>query len=382
MNVRIFVSLAGLLLMCGVAKGQSTRQESASVCTSIPQDTLLFHFAPTEHPIFRSNYKKNAAAIRSLSTWIRTYRSQIETGDLKLRVTGFCNSQATPSQNLATAKELSNQVKSYFIIHEEMREAYFHTTNHPTSWPGTRDIVTAVRLVPGEKATAALMPAPQPETPASRPVAEAEPIAEAPAEEPVEEPAPSAPVATQEAATDPVDSPAAVLASDQTPSRYTWAIKTNVAYLAATVANLGVEFGFGDHYSIDLPVIYSPYTVARDYRLRFLAIQPEFRYWLDRPMKGHFFGVHLNIGAFNIAVDNQTRYQSPDGFYGAGISYGYMLPFARHWAAEFTIGAGYVHTEYDAYYNIPNGARFEKGVPYDYWGLTKVGIGLVYKFGK
>lgn len=36
MNVRLFVSLAGLLLMCGVAKGQSTRQESASVCTSIP----------------------------------------------------------------------------------------------------------------------------------------------------------------------------------------------------------------------------------------------------------------------------------------------------------------------------------------------------------
>lgn len=67
---------------------------------------------------------------------------------------------------------------------------------------------------------------------------------------------------------------------------YRWAIKTNVAYLAATVANLGVEYSFGDHYSIDLPIIYSPYTVARDYRLRFLAVQPEFRYWLKAPMKG------------------------------------------------------------------------------------------------
>lgn len=100
---------------------------------------------------------------------------------------------------------------------------------------------------------------------------------------------------------------------------YRWAIKTNVAYLAATVANLGVEYSFGDHYSIDLPIIYSPYTVARDYRLRFLAVQPEFRYWLKAPMKGHFFGVHLNIGAFNIAVDNKNRYQSPDGFYGVGV---------------------------------------------------------------
>lgn len=163
---------------------------------------------------------------------------------------------------------------------------------------------------------------------------------------------------------------------------YRWAIKTNVAYLAATVANLGVEYSFGDHYSIDLPIIYSPYTVARDYRLRFLAVQPEFRYWLKAPMKGHFFGVHLNIGAFNIAVDNKNRYQSPDGFYGVGLSYGYVLPFARHWAAEFTVGAGYVHTKYDTYYNIPNGARFEKERAYNYWGLTKVGINLLYRFGK
>lgn len=163
---------------------------------------------------------------------------------------------------------------------------------------------------------------------------------------------------------------------------YRWAVKTNVAYLAATVANLGVEYSFGDHYSVDLPVIYSPYTVARKYRLRFLAIQPEFRYWLKTPMQGHFFGVHLNIGAFNIAVNKEKRYQSPDGFYGAGLSYGYALPFARHWAAEFTLGAGYVHTKYDTYYNIPNGARFEKGQSYNYWGLTKVGINLVYRFGK
>ena len=170
--------------------------------------------------------------------------------------------------------------------------------------------------------------------------------------------------------------------SDPVRPSYRWAVKTNVAYLAATVANLGVEYSFGKHYSVDLPIIYSPYTVARDYRLRFLAIQPEFRYWLKKPMEGHFFGVHLHIGAFNIAVDDRNRYQSPDGFYGAGLSYGYVLPFARHWAAEFTVGAGYVHTKYDTYYNIPNGARFEKGRSYNYWGLTKVGINLVYRFGK
>ena len=133
---------------------------------------------------------------------------------------------------------------------------------------------------------------------------------------------------------------------------------------------------------MDLSFIYSPYAVARNYSLRFLAIQPEFRYWPNSPMKGHFFGIHLNIGAFNISVDRENRYQSPDGFYGAGISYGYALPFTRRWAAEFTIGAGYIHTKYDTFYNIPNGARYKKDTPYNYWGLTKVGINMVYKFGK
>ena len=165
-------------------------------------------------------------------------------------------------------------------------------------------------------------------------------------------------------------------------NKYQWALKTNVAYLAATVANISGEVGFNEHYSIDLPIIYSPYTVARNYRLRFLAIQPEFRYWLDNQMEGHFFGVHLNIGAFNISVDNEKRYQSPDGFYGVGVSYGYVLPFALNWAAEFNIGAGYIHTKYDAYYNIPNGVCYEKDTPYNYWGLTKFGVNLVYRFGK
>ena len=50
------------------------------------------------------------------------------------------------------------------------------------------------------------------------------------------------------------------------------AVKTNLAVWAATVANLGVEFGFGRHYSVDMPVIYSPYTVRRVYRMNLFAV--------------------------------------------------------------------------------------------------------------
>lgn len=160
-----------------------------------------------------------------------------------------------------------------------------------------------------------------------------------------------------------------------------WAIKSNTLYLAAGVTNIGGEYAFHRHWSVDLPLVYSPYTLARTYRMRFLYIQPEARYWLDRPMKGHFFGVHLQAGVFNVSLDNKNRYQSEKGFHGAGISYGYAMPLSRRWSMEFTVGVGYAFTKYCTYYNVPNGIRYEKDIPYHYWGLTKLGLNFVYRFG-
>lgn len=160
-----------------------------------------------------------------------------------------------------------------------------------------------------------------------------------------------------------------------------WAIKSNALYLAAGVTNIGGEYAFHRHWSVDLPLVYSPYTLARTYRMRFLYIQPEARYWLDRPMKGHFFGVHLHAGVFNVSLDNKNRYQSEKGFHGAGISYGYAMPLSRRWSMEFTVGVGYAFTRYCTYYNVPNGLRYEKDRPYNYWGLTKLGLNFVYRFG-
>lgn len=160
-----------------------------------------------------------------------------------------------------------------------------------------------------------------------------------------------------------------------------WAIKSNALYLAAGVTNIGGEYAFHRHWSVDLPLVYSPYTLARTYRMRFLYIQPEARYWLDRPMKGHFFGVHLHAGVFNVSLDDKNRYQSEKGFHGAGISYGYAMPLSRRWSMEFTVGVGYAFTKYCTYYNVPNGIRYEKDLPYHYWGLTKLGLNFVYRFG-
>lgn len=386
------------VLLCGFA--------TVAQNTNIPidkQDTIVFRFAP-KRLMFWADYKGNAASIDSLMQLVREIKPLIVTGEVELGVMGFCSSYDSLPENLAAAKNRSNQVKSYLIVYEGLKEDHFRTTNVAQMWHGMSDVTALVCLPRNPKPVTPQNV--QPEVGAepadslcnvvqpSAPEITAAPEQELPPVEPeslhpdLQEELPQSGTIKDEPSQSemPADSlrPEVVegLPSVSVQPRYPWAIKTNLLYWAATVANIGVEYSFGDHYSIDLPVVYSPYTVARNYRLRFLVVQPEFRYWLKTPMKGHFFGVHLHAGIFNIAVNDRNRYQSPDGFYGAGLSYGYMLPFSRHWAAEFTIGAGYVYTKYDTFYNISNGARFEKGLTYNYWGLTKAGVSLIYRFGK
>lgn len=155
-------------------------------------------------------------------------------------------------------------------------------------------------------------------------------------------------------------------------------LKTNIPYWAVVVANLGIEFRLADHWSLDIPVMYSPYTVARDYIFRILAAQPSVRYWLKPDMKGHFFGIHATGGMFNISVNDTQRFQDVDGVWGGGIDYGYALKFSKHWGMEFNIGVGYLWTRYETFYNIDNGASYETGT-YNYLGITRLGISMIYK---
>ena len=157
-----------------------------------------------------------------------------------------------------------------------------------------------------------------------------------------------------------------------------WWLKTNLPFYALVVPNLAVEVRLADQWSLDIPVYYSPYTVARNYRYRVFALQPSARYWLKPGMKGHFFGVHLLGGMFNISVDERNRYQDTDGMWGAGLDYGYALKFSKHWGMEFNIGVGYIWTRYDTFYNVENGISWDTSTA-NYLGITRLGISLIYK---
>ena len=164
-----------------------------------------------------------------------------------------------------------------------------------------------------------------------------------------------------------------------TPTKSYIALKTNVPFLAVGIQNLAIEIKLHKHISIDFPVMWSIGDIEREHGLHTIAFQPEGRWWLKSAGEGHFFGLHAHAAWFNLKWED-TRYQSEQyPLLGAGISYGYKLPFSEHWGAEFTLGAGYANMKYNTYYNIENGAKLDTRKR-NYWGITRVGASLIYRF--
>lgn len=165
-------------------------------------------------------------------------------------------------------------------------------------------------------------------------------------------------------------------------SQWKIAVKNNLLFDAALVANLGVEISPWTHWSLDIPVWYSPYDITSTRKIRLLAVQPELRWWPREAMDGHFVGLHTHVAGFNIALDDYARYQDPNhALWGLGLSYGYALSLGKggHWGMEFNIGAGFAKYRYDAYRNWSNGPKFKSGSDC-YWGITRAGVTLSYKW--
>ena len=167
------------------------------------------------------------------------------------------------------------------------------------------------------------------------------------------------------------------------PKQRFFAIKTNLLWDAALCANLGFEIELWPRWSLDVPVWYSPYDITQRWRIRLLATQPEVRYWLKDAGEGHYFGVHTSVIGFNVSFNGDYRYQDPNrAAFGVGVGYGYAfhLDKAHRWSMEAQIGAGFIDYEYIKYHNTGrNGAEVSRGRG-SYWGITRAGLTLSYKF--
>ncbi|MDE6027189.1 MAG: DUF3575 domain-containing protein [Muribaculaceae bacterium] len=171
-----------------------------------------------------------------------------------------------------------------------------------------------------------------------------------------------------------------------------FAVKTNLLYDATASVNLGVEFGIARQWSLDISGDLNFWNIDGK-RWRHWFAQPEFRYWFCHRSIGHFIGLDLHGGQYNMGkfgVDGfkfigtdfgnlkDRRYQG--WFAGAGIAYGYSWAFSEHWGMEAEIGIGWAYSRYDAYKCESCNKKIINNAAHNYFGPTKAAINLVYNF--
>lgn len=181
-----------------------------------------------------------------------------------------------------------------------------------------------------------------------------------------------------------VETPAEQPADDDGWQRHGY-VKTNVPAIAFFMINAAIEFDLAPHWSLTIPVYWSPFDyVHRDRKYRLLATQPEVRYWPKRQNSGFFVGGHVGGGYYNVAFGGEHRYQDHDRrspAYGGGISIGYRFCFTRNprWLMEVTVGGGIYHLDYDIFDNVRNGlitGRRQR----TFYGVDNAAVTIAYMF--
>lgn len=169
-------------------------------------------------------------------------------------------------------------------------------------------------------------------------------------------------------------------------------LKTNLLYDATATANLGVEVGLSQRWSVDVSGNYNAWNPIEGSRWKHWLIQPELRFWTCDRFAGHFLAAHAIGGQYNFGgirnnitigkadFSQLTDFRFQGWAAGAGLAYGYAWVLSRHLNLEAEIGAGYIYTQYDQFNCVGCGKRIKTGIPFHYFGPTKAAINLVYIF--
>lgn len=166
-----------------------------------------------------------------------------------------------------------------------------------------------------------------------------------------------------------------------------FALKFNLIMWAKGITNIAFEKKITENVTAEILLGIKPIRYDEKENSMSYVIQPEIKFWFLRSFKGFFIGYHTyyaHYGAGDIifpflrkGVSENNRYAGY--LYGMGASCGYYWPISKHWNLEAVAGAGYIHMAYDK--TLLNNSMNKKGrFDYNYFGLTKAAINLIYTF--
>ena len=165
-----------------------------------------------------------------------------------------------------------------------------------------------------------------------------------------------------------------------------FALKSNLLYDALLVPNLSLEAS-----------ISSGWTLGAGGMLAWWSKDAKHRYWRiygggleirkyfgtlakSKPLQGHHLGIYGDFLTYDFEF-GAKGYQSK-ATYAAGIKYGYSHPIANRLNLDFSLGIGYLHSNYKTYVPRDGCYVYQETKKQKWLGPTQAEISLVWLLGK
>ena len=331
--------------------------------------TYTFRFVP-QKDIFYVPWNGNDTELARLLECIENSKATIFDGKLPLLVDGYCNSQSSEAENLATAKIRANRVKSELITRAGIKEENFITHNHATGG----DFVI-VRLTVPAKETAAMDAEARRRAEAERLETETRAEQERRAEE--QRKAEEARLAAEKAEAEKAahqnkltDMPL------EPPTDYHFSLRANLLRWATLTPDLGLEWRICPSWGIAVNGSWTSWSWNdKDCRYALWEVAPEVRYYMGEKKAWHL-GLMFKTGQFNYKFSEAGK---QGDLMGGGITAGYQLRLNKALALDFNLGLGYLNADYEKY-EVIDGERVRRGnETKDWWGPINAGVTLVWK---
>jgi hypothetical protein len=315
--------------------------------------TCIFRFVP-QKDMFYVPWKGNDTELARLLEYIENNKATILDGKLPLLVDGYCKSQGSKAENLATAKIRANRVKSELIIRAKIKEENFITHNHATEG----DFVT-VRLTVPVKETA---------------VTDAEAEARLAAEPTVAGRRERQKAEAEKAALQ--NTLAGTPSETKITNDYHLSLRANLLRWAILTPDLGVEWRICPSWGIAVNGSWTSWSWNdKDRRYALWEVAPEIRYYMGEK-KAWYLGAMFKAGQFNYKL-SETGKQGD--LMGGGITAGYQLRLNKALALDFNLGLGYLNVDFEKY-EVIDGVRVRRGnETKDWYGPINAGVTLVWK---
>ena len=315
--------------------------------------TCIFRFVP-QKDMFYVPWKGNDTELARLLEYIENNKATILDGKLPLLVDGYCKSQGSKAENLATAKIRANRVKSELIIRAKIKEENFITHNHATEG----DFVT-VRLTVPVKETAVTDAEAEARLAAEPTVAGRRERQKAEAEK----------TAQQNTLT---DTPSETKITND----HHLSLRANLLRWATLTPDLGLEWRICPSWGIAVNGSWTSWSWSdKDRRYALWEVAPEVRYYMGEK-KAWYLGAMFKTGQFNYKL-SETGKQGD--LMGGGITAGYQLRLNKALDLDFNLGLGYLNVDFEKY-EVIDGVRVRRGnETKDWYGPINAGVTLVWK---